>query len=70
MNTQCPSIHEKHFHVGTNGTATYLRQRYWIPAARQCIRNVLQHCVACNKCSGGHYRAPDPPPLPKHRVQK
>jgi len=32
-------IHEKHFHCGTNSTVTYLRQRYWLPAARQrlCI---------------------------------
>ena len=24
----------------------------------------------CNKLSGGHYRAPDPPPLPKCRLQE
>ena len=62
-------VHEKNFHAGTNSTVTYLRQRYWIPAARQCVRNILKHCVVCNKLCGSHFRAPDPPPLPKHRVQ-
>ena len=36
--------HEKHFHTGTNSTVTYLRQKYWIPAARQCVRSILRHC--------------------------
>ena len=62
-------VHEKYFHAGTNSTVTYLRQMYWIPAARQCVRNILKHCVTCNKLCGNHFRAPDPPPLPKHRVQ-
>ena len=62
-------IHEKHCHAGTNSTVTYLREMYWIPAARQCVRYILKQCVVCNKVSGTHYRAPDPPPLPKHRVQ-
>lgn len=42
---------------------------YWIPAARQCVRNILKHCVVYNKLCRSHFRAPDPPPLPKHRVQ-
>jgi len=61
--------HEKHFHTGTNSTVTYIRQRYWIPAARQCVKNILRHCVVCNKLCGNHYKAPNPPPLPRHRVQ-
>ena len=61
--------HEKYFHAGTNSTVTYIRQSYWIPAARQCVRSILKQCVVCNKLGGNHYKAPDPPPLPKHRVQ-
>ena len=41
--------HEKHFHSGANSTVTYIRQRYWIPAARQCVRSILKQCVVCNK---------------------
>ena len=61
--------HEKHFHSGANSTVTYIRQRYWIPAARQCVRSILKQCVICNKLCGNHYKTPDPPPLPQHRVQ-
>ena len=62
--------HEKHFHTRTNSTVTYLHQRYWIPTARQCVRCMLRNCVVCNKLYRNHYKPPDPPPLPKHRVQK
>ena len=62
-------VHQKHFHCGTNSTVTYIRQRYWLPAARQRIRSILRHCVTCNKLSGSHYKVPDSPPLPKYRPQ-
>jgi len=62
-------IHEQHFHCGTNSTVTYLQQSYWLPAARRCVRSILRRCVICNKLSGNHYKAPNPPPLPKHRLQ-
>ena len=62
-------VHQKHFHCGTNSTVTYIRQRYWLPAARQRIRSVLRRCVTCNKLSGSYYKIPDSLPLPKHRLQ-
>ena len=34
-----------------------------------CERTIRQ-CVICRKCSGAPYKAPDPPPLPKLRVQQ
>ena len=55
--------HEKHFHTGTNSTV------YWIPAARQCVRSILRHCVVCKKVFGNHYKPPNLPPLPKHHLQ-
>ena len=61
-------VYQKHFHCGTNSTVTYIRKRYWLPAARQRIRSVLRR-VTCNKLSGFHYKVPDSPPLPKHRLQ-
>ena len=30
--------HIKQFHAGTNSTITGIRQTYWIPAARQCVK--------------------------------
>ena len=61
--------HEKHFHTRVNSTVTYIRQNYWIPATRQCVRSMLRQCVTCNKLCSSHYKIPDPPPLLKHRVQ-
>ena len=62
--------HVKLHHGGVSTTMTALRQVYWIPSMRQCIRSLLRHCVPCRKLSGKPYRAPDPPPLPKIRVSE
>ena len=53
-----------------DATVIYLRQKFWIPSARQCVRSVLQKCVACKKTQGRPFEAPDPPPLPKFRVSE
>ncbi|XP_053398070.1 uncharacterized protein LOC128556577 [Mercenaria mercenaria] len=57
--------HENQLHAGTNATATQLRQKYWIPATRQCVKSILRKCTICRRVQGKPYRAPDPPPLPK-----
>ena len=62
-------IHVAFCHSGTNATITALRQTYWIPAARQYIKNVLRNCVVCKRVAGKPYTAPDPPPLPHLRTQ-
>ena len=51
-------------------TITQLRQTFWIPAARQLARKILGQCVTCRKVIGKPYIAPDPPPLPKIRLQE
>lgn len=48
---------------------TALRQVYWIPMIRQRVKKQLRQCVTCNKLSGKTYRSPDPPTLPKIRVE-
>ena len=64
------NVHEKLHHGGVGNTVTALRQVYWIPTIRQRVRKQLRLCVICNKLSGKPYRAPDPPPLPKIRVEE
>ena len=63
-------VHEKLHHGGVSNTVTALRQVYWIPSIRQRVRKQLRQCVICNRLSGKPYRAPDPPPLPKVRVEE
>ncbi|XP_065915698.1 uncharacterized protein [Dysidea avara] len=63
------TTHEKQLHGRVNFTLTALRQRYWIPSARQVTRRLLQQCVVCKKVNGKPYQVPDPPPLVKERMQ-
>ena len=63
--------HRLHLHSGVNTTATHIRQKYWIPAIRQCVharQAVSRKCVTCRRVVGKAYIVPDPPPLPKTRV--
>ena len=61
--------HATQLHAGTSALVSHIRQRYWIPSIRQYIQGLLKKCVTCRKVMGKQYRAPDPPPLPKIRVQ-
>ena len=63
------SIHHQQLHSGVNSTLTAVRQRFWIPRARQLIRKILRKCVICRKQGGKPYTIPDPPPLPKWRLE-
>ena len=60
--------HKNLHHGGVSTTVTALRQIFWIPSMRQCVKSLLRRCVPCKKLTGKPYRAPDPPPLPKIRV--
>ncbi|XP_053402669.1 uncharacterized protein LOC128557991 [Mercenaria mercenaria] len=62
--------HENQLHSGINSTVTQLRQKYWIPAIRQCAKSVLRKCVICRRVTGRPYTAPDTLPLPKIRVKE
>ena len=61
--------HATQLHAGTSALVSHIRQRYWIPSIRQYIQGQLKKCVTCRKAMGKPYRARDPPPLPKIRVQ-
>ena len=61
--------HATQLHAGTSALVSHIRQRYWIPSIHQYIQGLLKKCVTCGKVMGKPYRAPDPPPLPKIRVQ-
>ena len=62
--------HRKQLHSGVNSTVTALRQDFWITSIRQYVRKLLRTCVTCRKLEGVAFRAPDPAPLPKLRVQE
>ena len=62
------SVHIQLFHAGTNSTLTTIRQKFWIPTARQRVKSQLRRCVICRKHSGKPYQTPDPLPLPQIRT--
>ena len=62
--------HRKQLHSGVNAVVALLRQSFWITAIRQYVRKLLSPCVSCRKVEGTAFRAPDPAPLPKLRVQE
>ena len=62
-------MHKEQLHAGINSTVTALRQWYWIPLARQVVRQLLRQCVPCRKVMGKPYMAPESPPLPQARIR-
>ena len=62
--------HENLLHSGVSSTVAHLRGKYWIPRIRQCVKSILRKCVICRRVVGKPYPIPDPPPLPKDRVQE
>ena len=61
--------HTRLLHSGLESTVTSLRQFYWIPAIRQCVKTLLRKCISCKKVIGRPYATPDPPPLPADRLK-
>lgn len=68
--TDCHGIHRKQLHSGVNVVVTLLRQTFWITSIRQYVKKLLRGYVTCRKVEGTTFRAPNPAPLPKLRVQE
>ena len=56
-------------HGGVNQTLNQVRQEFWIPKGRQCVKRVLSSCAPCKRTVGKTYVYPGPPPLPEERVK-
>ena len=64
------NTHIRQLHAGVNSTLTALCLWYWIPSGRHHIKKAISRCITCKKISGLSYDLPDPPPLPKSRLQQ
>lgn len=62
------NIHSRQLHAGIGGTVVALRQRYWLPSARQVVKSILRKCVTCRYQESKPYRLPPSPPLPDFRL--
>ena len=64
------AVHKEQLHAGVSNTVAALRQRYWIPSARQLVKRLLRKCVPCRRTLGKPYPAPESPPLPHSRTKE
>ncbi|XP_057312268.1 uncharacterized protein LOC130653769 [Hydractinia symbiolongicarpus] len=62
-------VHESVKHYGTKITLTELRREFWIPSGRNVVRNFIRTCQKCRRYENKPYPYPDPPSLPKSRLQ-
>ena len=58
--------HEKVMHVGVRETLNLLRQRYWIPRARELVKGILRKCITCKRLEGLPFSTTLCPDLPKN----
>ena len=62
------SVHSKQLHAGVGGTVVALRQKFWLPSARQATKSILKRCVTCRYQDSKPYCLPPSPPLPDFRL--
>ena len=61
--------HVKVQHLGISATLTKVRMSgFWIPKARQAIKNVISPCTMCKRFNSLSFKYPKVTNLPKHRV--
>ena len=64
------NIHSRNLHCGAPEILQILRDRFWMPHARQFVKSVVKKCVQCRKVLAKSYNAPPPPPLPHARINQ
>ena len=61
--------HLKVKHLGLQATLNKVRlSGFWIPKARQAVKNVISHCIMCQRFNSLAFKYPKMTNLPKHRV--
>ncbi|UYV80775.1 hypothetical protein LAZ67_19001706, partial [Cordylochernes scorpioides] len=62
------SVHEKMYHCGAQTLRSVLREKFWIPKARQLVRHVIHKCPLCRRFETKRVDVPEAS-LPQHRVR-
>ena len=63
-------VHERVCHNEVKETPAETRAKYWIPSGRSFTKKIIRKCVICRRFEGLPFKAPQPPPLPEHRVKE
>ncbi|UYV78540.1 hypothetical protein LAZ67_16001938, partial [Cordylochernes scorpioides] len=62
------SVHEKMYHCGAQTLRSVLREKFWIPKARQLVRHVIHKSPRCRRFETKRVDVPEAS-LPQHRVR-
>ncbi|UYV72990.1 hypothetical protein LAZ67_10001409, partial [Cordylochernes scorpioides] len=62
------SVHEKMYHCGAQTLRSVLREKFWIPKARQLVRYVIHKCPRCRRFETKRVDVPEAS-LPQNRVR-
>ena len=57
-------------HNKTRETLNHIRGKYWIPQGRSLVKSIINKCQLCRIFEGKKCTYPDPPILPKARVEQ
>ncbi|XP_064462610.1 uncharacterized protein LOC135373316 [Ornithodoros turicata] len=63
------AAHLRTLHGGLQSTLSDIREKYWIPSARQVVKRTIFKCLICRRCRLEPASAPTAP-LPKERVDQ
>ena len=55
-------------HDGIRETLNLLRQKYWIPRARELVKSIVRKCITCRKLEGLPYSTVFCPDFPRMSV--
>lgn len=65
-------IKKAHFeigHLGTAGTLSQIRERYWIPSGRRLVKGIVANCGVCKRVQDQPYAVPKMADLPSWRLE-
>ncbi|XP_043496412.1 uncharacterized protein LOC122520387 [Polistes fuscatus] len=61
-------VHLKYYHSGLRLTLTLIRQNFWIPGVRLCVKSVISKCIECRKRVGKTY-SPEMGHIPSYKFE-
>lgn len=62
------TIHRQNLHIGAAHLLAKFREKFWIEKGRAKTNSIIKRCKWCRRVTGGPYKTPPMPALPRVRV--